>query len=384
MSDKRLIWCGAAMDPSGYGEATRGYLMAMAGQQDVSIKLTAKNFWHGDPPDLRSIWPTLEKLHSNNFDRRRPYVFLQHLTPDQWLLGAGACKYHIGMTTFETTSLPAPWMVNMRAMDELWTFSNWAKGIFEERGIRRPITVIPHGVDVMKFRPGLQPLKQIRPATNSSYIFGANFDWTERKNPRALLQAYFSTFKADDPVCLAIKSYYQFPIEQSREYITAYINGVKHQMGLKRTPRILLITDMMAPEIIPNFYASLDAYVLPSRGEGWGLTYSEAMATGLPTVAVNWSGHTEFMTDQNSILCKNYRLRQISRADAGAQEQYVGHEWAEVDPEELGSNMRTLFEKPQLGQKIGEIARRDMMTKYSWQNAGRLALARLNEIYGGL
>jgi glycosyltransferase involved in cell wall biosynthesis len=382
--DKRLVWCGAAMDPSGYGEATRGYLLALAREKDLTLKLSAKNFWHGDPPDLRGVWPTLEALHNNNFDRREPYVFLQHLTPDQWLLGAGDCKYHIGMTTFETTSLPPAWMTNIRAMDEIWTFSEWAKGIFQSRGIRRPITVVPHGVDVVRFRPGLEPLPEITEATKDSFVFGANFDWTERKNPGGLLRAYFSTFKPTDDVCLVIKSFYQFPIEHSREYILTYINGVKQQMGLTKTPRILLITDMMSQEQLPRFYASLDAYVLPSRGEGWGLTYSEAMASGLPTIAVNWSGHTQFMNDDNSVLCKNYRMRSIQRHEVGPQEQYVGHEWADVDVDELGSNMRTLMEKPAIGAKLGQQARKDMMSKFTWAAAGKTAKQRLDEVFGTL
>mmetsp|Transcript_7526 Transcript_7526/g.16673 ORF Transcript_7526/g.16673 Transcript_7526/m.16673 type:complete len:81 (+) Transcript_7526:1012-1254(+) len=43
-----------------------------------------------------------------------------------------------------------------------------------------------------------------------------------------------------------------------------------------------------------------DAFVLPSRGEGWGRPHTEAMVMGLPCIATNWSGNTEFMSDANS------------------------------------------------------------------------------------
>ena len=46
---------------------------------------------------------------------------------------------------------------------------------------------------------------------------------------------------------------------------------------------------------LPSLYAAADAFVLPSRGEGWGRPVMEAMAMGLPTIATNWSGTTAFL-----------------------------------------------------------------------------------------
>ena len=39
--------------------------------------------------------------------------------------------------------------------------------------------------------------------------------------------------------------------------------------------------------------------VLPSRGEGWGRPHVEAMAMGLPVIATNWSGPTEYVNEAN-------------------------------------------------------------------------------------
>ena len=53
---------------------------------------------------------------------------------------------------------------------------------------------------------------------------------------------------------------------------------------------------------MPRLYAAADAYVLPTRGEGWGRPYMEAMAMGLPTIGSRWSGNLEFMHDGNAWL----------------------------------------------------------------------------------
>lgn len=47
---------------------------------------------------------------------------------------------------------------------------------------------------------------------------------------------------------------------------------------------------------------SADAFVLPTRGEGWGLPVAEAMTAGLPTLVTNCSGVTGYASAQNALL----------------------------------------------------------------------------------
>jgi glycosyltransferase involved in cell wall biosynthesis len=54
----------------------------------------------------------------------------------------------------------------------------------------------------------------------------------------------------------------------------------------------LLLEDELPLMNLPRLYTGADAFVLPSRGEGWGRPHIEAMAMGLPTIATNWSGNT--------------------------------------------------------------------------------------------
>ena len=44
-----------------------------------------------------------------------------------------------------------------------------------------------------------------------------------------------------------------------------------------------------------GLYAASDAFVLPSRGEGWGLPVMEAMAMAKPVLVTNYSGPTALM-----------------------------------------------------------------------------------------
>ena len=55
-------------------------------------------------------------------------------------------------------------------------------------------------------------------------------------------------------------------------------------------------------EDVRDRLAAADAFVLPTRGEGWGLPIAEAMAMALPTVVTNHSGPSAYATDASAYL----------------------------------------------------------------------------------
>ncbi len=57
-----------------------------------------------------------------------------------------------------------------------------------------------------------------------------------------------------------------------------------------------LICSQVSMTTLTQIYRAVDAFVLPSHGEGWGLTLMEAMAMALPTIGTRWSGNMAFMT----------------------------------------------------------------------------------------
>ena len=67
------------------------------------------------------------------------------------------------------------------------------------------------------------------------------------------------------------------------------------------------MTGSLSASDMPRLYAGADAYVLPTRGEGWGRPFMEALAMGLPTIASRWSAVLEFMDDATSWLIDGER-----------------------------------------------------------------------------
>lgn len=86
---------------------------------------------------------------------------------------------------------------------------------------------------------------------------------------------------------------------------------------------------------MPRLYKAADAFVLPSRGEGWGRPHVEAMSMALPVIgrrtpalvelhllitpclpflvatATHWSGPSEFMTEANSYPLRHDSLEPV-------------------------------------------------------------------------
>jgi glycosyltransferase involved in cell wall biosynthesis len=369
---QNLLWSGSILDPSGYGEASRNYVLGLMDTGEFNIRLLPRYFWQGVMPSLGQDFERLMALErSQSFNNRTPYICVQHLTPENFQIMGTNCRAHIGMTTFETDSVPAAWQASLRQMDELIVFSNFNREVFQEHGIRRPIHVVPHGVDINRYRPGLQPLSQLAHFRNNTFVFGMNFDWTERKNPKAVIQAYLREFNENDDVVLVLKSFHQDPSIPSAERIRSIIESMRqeYEVGEVGGPRIVLLDGIMSPADMAAFYAGLNCYVLPSRGEGWGLTFSEAMASELVVIGTGWSGNLDFMNDSNSVLLRDFKLVDIPAE--GISHLYRGHKWADVNIEELSAAMRDVYENECHPKYVAmrRQARSDMVEQFSWEHA---------------
>ena len=191
-------------------------------------------------------------------------------------------------------------------------------------------------------------------------------------------------------------------------------------------PCVEVHVDMIPVTEMPRLYASADAFVLPTRGEGFGLPIIEAMAMGLPTIATNFSGQTEFMREQNSYLIKvegmesaesivpspagggggrmdwsNFLAKfnkksgqgegkESAAAAAEEEEEEEGKEedkeeppkpmWAKPSVDHLRALMRYVFENREEAKKKGEQARKDIIERFSLERINELSMRHLRRI----
>lgn len=123
--------------------------------------------------------------------------------------------------------------------------------------------------------------------------------WEERKGPYFLLDAYLNEFTADDDVVLYILTSTYRSTSSVLDAITTHIDTLQLPYPSHKAPPIVLLPTFPT-YALPSLYKSCGAFVLPTRGEGFGRPIVEAMSMSLPVIVTNWSGPTQFMTELNS------------------------------------------------------------------------------------
>ena len=100
----------------------------------------------------------------------------------------------------------------------------------------------------------------------------------------------------------------------------------------------------MSDEQISRLYNTADCYVLPSRGEGWSIPHFDAMGYGLPPIATNWAGPTEFITPECGWLIP-FNMSPVCSMMHPFPYLYTARDnWAEPHVCDLKDSMREAFE----------------------------------------
>ncbi len=270
---------------------------------------------------------------------------------------------YVGITMFETDRLPAKWAESCNIMDEIWVPSTFNKKTFIFSGVdERKLHVIPFGIDTEAYDPGKTTAMDI--AGKRGFTFLSVFQWTARKGWDILLKAYLSAFSSSDDVCLVLRTY---PFSPKDEPIRKQIDNFAASLGHdpNNIPPIILIDDFIPEKDLPALYATADAFVLPTRGEGWGIPFMEAMAMGLPTIATRWSAHLDYMDDANSYLINVEKMVHIPTNQTRVNPFYTSdQQWAEPCWKHTAELMRKVYDHRRQAREKGFLARRHIQSEW--------------------
>lgn len=329
-----IVFRGAIYGGSGYADGNLDVLRSLDG-----LPYPVQLLPLGLQQDQEGLLPPARQRELARLQRRRldcsRSVFYQCCPAPDFTTQMDA-RVRVGRTAFETDSLPPGWSEICNTLDQIWVPSHFNCESFVRAGVEPDrVRVMPEGLDTQKFRPGLEPLPLPQ---RRGFNFLSVFDWIDRKGPDVLLRAYLAAFTADDDVALILKVHkFDDPHADLEARLLHFIER-EAGMPLHRAPHILLLRGLLPKADMPRLYASADAFVLPSRGEGWGRPYMEAAATQLPVLATRWSGHLDFLHDGNSHLIDIEGVVPAPRDSD--REVYIGQGWAEPSVDHLAQLMR--------------------------------------------
>jgi glycosyltransferase involved in cell wall biosynthesis len=332
-----LVWSGPLLSPSGFGEQSRNHFFGLA---EAGISFAAQILpWGNASAELEDAErETLARLENVSVVPGFTHIVHDvagHLSRHPQ---AGLC---IGRTIFETDRLPVNWVKACNQMDEVWVCGEFNRRTFTDAGVAADkIRVFPDSIDPSEFE-GLaaSPLiEELRP--KGEYVFLSVFDWTLHKGWDLLLEGFLRAFEGRNDVVLVLKvwSSMGLSLEELRQQAAEHI---KQKLGLDLLAdgRIHFMQQQLSHRAHLQLFQAADAYVLPSRAEGWGRPYMEAMACGKPTIATGWGGNTDFMTSENSYLL-DYELTAVPEAGWREIPVYKGHRWAEPSLPHLIETLR--------------------------------------------
>jgi glycosyltransferase involved in cell wall biosynthesis len=132
---------------------------------------------------------------------------------------------------------------------------------------------------------------------------------------------------------------------------------------------------------LPKLYQACNCFVLPSRGEGWGLNYTEAIAMKKPVIATRWSSQLDYLNDRNSYLVDLDTREPLKTCPAcdWICVEYYGERFANPSLQSLRKQLRRVYgSRNEVGRRT-EQAYQDIK-KYTWQKSAKRMLERIIEI----
>ncbi|MFD1774074.1 glycosyltransferase [Paenibacillus rhizophilus] len=371
MNSYRCEWRGPVELKSGLGNASRAYVRGLR-RQGINVQVGAGAL-----------------KHSGSRRSAVKKVLICHVPPNHVHVKEERKHYDyvILNTVWETTQIPNRWKPHMNKFDAVFVPTRHNKEALRKSGVKVPIFIVPHGVDTKEYRPG-NPKLNI-PERKGRFVFVSVFGFQHRKNPEGLLRAYWEEFSASDSVLLVIKTK-GYSSRENEAWIKQRIIQYKKKLGLgKSTAPVKVIGREISPGQLKGIFTLGDAFVLPTRGEGVGMPFLEAMASGIPVIATGWGGHMDFLNSRNSFLVKYVLQNPAVGMRSGHAISRKFHElfaqqgqlWAEPRLQSLKKQMRTAYQNPLLCKMKGRQGRQDVLG-LSWDRSGRMMKQAIEQVIG--
>jgi GT2 family glycosyltransferase/glycosyltransferase involved in cell wall biosynthesis len=278
------------------------------------------------------------------------------------------CRYNIGYWAWELANCPQEFTTAMSMMDEVWGISDFVTESFRQVS-DVPVVNMPLAVELPPI--GNTFSKSYFGIDEEEFVFLFTFDaasYLERKNPLALVRAFFAAFpKKTEKVRLLLKTM-NIPTGDPKWAMIAREAARDH--------RITVLDRRLDRNEVLGIYVACDAFVSLHRSEGFGRCLTEAMLLGKPVVATGYSGSNEFICQETACVV-DYRLIPVEN---GSYPFWQNQVWADPDIEHAATHMRRLFEDQSFRKRIAKSGQAFVRDNFNKKTIGARYLQRLDSI----
>lgn len=222
-----------------------------------------------------------------------------------------------------------PWLMKFfrylvfKKADEVTVISNYLAQYVKSQNSKVPVSIIPNGVDLNKFKPNNNHLDSKTIITSSRLV--------EKNGVGDLIEAMVVVKNKIPDAKLKIIG--DGPLKENLKLKTKKLNLENNIDFLGE----------ISNDLLPEYLSEADVFVRPALSEGLGTAFLEAMASGLPVIGTPVGGIPDFLKDgETGLFCE------------------VGN------PDDIAGKIIKLLEDVDLRNKLAHNGRRLVEEKYDW------------------
>ena len=319
---------------SGYGARARDFVKALMSNKDYTIQILSQRWGntrfgylkdHSEDELSSLIVPGINE---------QPDIWIQITVPNEF---QKVGKYNIGVTAgMETTQVHNSWIDGVNRMDLTLVSTRHSKGSFtntvyevkekdtdktvSKLKVEKPIEILFEGADLTKYFPtstvGID-LSQI----TEQFCYLAVGHWMQgdfgedRKNIGYTVKSFLEAFKnKPKQPALILKTMQVGSSILDRERVLEKINSIRKTVKGK-LPNVYLLHGEVSDKEVNALYNHPKVKVMVShtKGEGFGRPLLEFSLVGKPIIASGWSGQTDFLSREFTVLIGG-ELRRVHKS----------------------------------------------------------------------
>ena len=398
MNKPLLVYQAPIATRSGYGDHSRDILKSLFELDRYDIKIVPTR-WGNTPQD--QIDPSTEfgqKILQNIATQvnKKPDIFIQISVANEF---KPVGNFNIGITAgVETTIAPQSFLEKSNGMDLIITPSQFTKDVLEkttytqvdkrtnqqvgEIKLQKPVEVLFEGLDTNVF--GKKDTTSILDSVTTDFNFLYVGHWLagdlghDRKDTGMLIKTFCTIFKSlpknQQPGLILKTSHAGFSVGE-RETIKRKITDITDEFGDNCPPIHLVWGDLSESELNSLYHDDkIKAMISFTKGEGYGRPLQEFAVTGKPVIVSKWSGHTDFLPQENTVYLEgelknvhksasnNFLLKDAkwfyvdySKAASKIFDVYKNYKKYSEQSKPLTNFITSNFSLPKMSSKLGEI-----------------------------
>ena len=348
----------------GYGIFTRGVIKGLLGLQRTDFQLCPIGPINVENTDEATMYNSMSQKPTWN--RSAPSVSIWH----EFDLNKFSSNKLIAYPIFETTKFNPTAINYLKQMDSICTLSEWGKSVITENiGNDVPITVVQGASDSVVAPNTVQK-------SNSFTFFHAG-KYEQRKSSVEAMISYIKAFEnkqADTRfVCHCFNPF-------DRNFVNNTC-GMLNKIGMRVIPStsghsivgikgnaiIEIPRTRITREQLFMLMQSSHAGIFPSRAEGWNLPLMEAIKVGVPSIATNYSAHTEYLTEEYGYP-KELLLNNLTPEIANDGQFFHGDRghWMKPDLDEIAERMLYIHDNYQ--EILKSFNPTKIVEHFTWEN----------------